>query len=100
MGAGPKTAEKLVLLEWAKQVKAARQRLGLTQVQAAERCGIAQSTLSKIETGDYLRFAPAMVLRLCDGLDLDPRFAFDWPPAIVEIHRLRSHSPAMADDAA
>lgn len=88
MGSALKPADRLVLEAWAASVKDARTRAGLTQVETAARCGIAQSTLSKIESADY-QLHPAMVIRLCDGLDLDPRHAFAWPPAIVEIARMR-----------
>lgn len=93
MGTTAKTAERLVLEAWADEIQTHRKRLGLTQIEAAARCGITQSTLSKIESGDY-RLHPAMILRLCDGLDLDPRHAFQWPPAIVEIARMRREAVA------
>lgn len=88
MAANLRSAEQIVLDEWAKQIRAGRKRLGISQVEAAQRCGITQSTLSKIENADY-KLHPAMVLRLCDGLDLDPQVAFGWPTAIVEIQRFR-----------
>lgn len=92
---GRKPAERIVLETWADQVKAGRDALGLSQVQAAARCGITQSTLSKIEAGDY-RLHPAMVLKLCVGLDLNPSLSFAWPRAIVEIARTRSTAEAAA----
>jgi transcriptional regulator with XRE-family HTH domain len=88
MGTTAKPADRLVLEAWANAVKAARTALKLSQVEASARCGISQSTLSKIEHADY-RMHPEMVLRICDGLDLDPSSAFAWPPAIVEIARMR-----------
>lgn len=93
MGTTLKSADRLVLDAWADEVKNRRRQLGLSQVEAASRCGITQSTLSKIESGDY-RLHPEMILRLCDGLDLDPRHAFAWPPAIVEIARIRKEPAA------
>lgn len=86
---GLPTADRLVLDQWADQVKAARKEQDLSQVEAAQRCGITQSTLSKIEAGDY-RLHPAMVLKLCVGLNLNPSLSFAWPRAIVEIARSRT----------
>lgn len=88
MGNASPSADRIVLETWADQVKNARRELGISQVEAAVRCGITQSTLSKIEAADY-RLHPAMVLKLCDGLDLTPSVAFAWPRAIVEIARSR-----------
>lgn len=82
-------AHQLVLKAWGKRIKHARIALELSQIAASERIGIDQSTLSRIETGDYRQMHPEMVLRICDGLDLDPDTVFAWPPAIVEIVRLR-----------
>lgn len=82
------TGDEIVLQCWADAVKAARRHLGLNQVAAAQRIGISQSTLSKIESAEY-RLHPAMVLRLCVGLDLDPAEAFAWPRSIVDIARMR-----------
>lgn len=99
MGMRPKSAEEIVLAEWARQIRAARKAVGLSQVEAAKACGITQSTLSKIENGEY-RLHPGMILRLCDGLDLDPRHIFDWPIAIVEIERMRKQAVAIVEGAA
>lgn len=93
MGSGLAPAERIVLDTWADQVNAARRAQGLSQVEAARRCGITQSTLSKIEAGEY-RLHPAMVLKLCDGLDLNPAVAFAWPRAILEIARSRKSAAA------
>jgi transcriptional regulator with XRE-family HTH domain len=89
MGTALKPADRIVLEAWASAVKHARHHAGLSQVELAERCGIAQSTLSKIENADYRQMHPQMVLRLCDALDIDPNQGFAWPPAIVEIARMR-----------
>lgn len=88
MGSRLQPADRLVLDEWGERVKQARLHAELSQVEAAKRCGITQSTLSKIEAGEY-RLHPGMVLRLCDGLDLNPSVAFAWPRAILEIARAR-----------
>lgn len=82
-------AHKLVLRAWGTRVRNARKALGLSQVAAAERIGIDQSALSRIENGDYRAMNPEMVLRLCLALNLDPDITFGWPPAIVEIARSR-----------
>lgn len=93
MGNAPTPADRLVLEEWGNRVKQARAKAELSQVEAARRCGITQSTLSKIEAGEY-RLHPAMVLRLCTGLDLNPSVEFAWPRSIVEIARLRAGAAA------
>lgn len=90
---GPTPADRIVLEEWGERVKQGRASAGLSQVEAARRCGITQSTLSKIEAGDY-RLHPAMVLKLCDGLDLNPSVAFAWPRSILEIARMRKQAAA------
>ncbi len=90
-----KSADEMVLDAWGKRVKARRQGLTLSQVEAAARIGISQSTLSKIEAGEY-RLHPEMILKVCMGLDLDPEQAFNWPPAIVEIARMHQPSAAVA----
>ena len=88
-----RSAPHLVQVAWGKQVRDARQQLGLNQVVAAERIGIDQSTLSRIERGDYRRMNPEMILRLCLGLCMPPE-AFAWPPAIIEIARLNAEAAA------
>lgn len=87
------SADRIVRKGWGAQVRTARKRLDLTQVAAAERCDFDQSTLSKIETGDYPAMTPELILRLCLGLDMKPE-AFAWPTAIVEIAEMRSRSAA------
>lgn len=82
-----RSAPQLVQITWGKQVFDARKRLELNQIDAAERIGIDQSTLSRIERGDYRRMNPEMIIRLCLGLNMPPE-AFAWPPAILEIARL------------
>lgn len=88
------TAEKLVQKAWGKQVSRARKALDLTQVAAAERIGIDQSTLSRIESGEYRGMHPEMVLRLCLALSIEPDDAFRWPPAIVDIARMHAGAAA------
>lgn len=87
-------AHHLVQKAWGKQVRRARKALDLSQIAAAERVGIDQSTLSRIETGDYRQLHPEMVLRLCVALSIDPDDAFRWPPAIVEIARMKTEVAA------
>lgn len=53
-----------------KDVKEARIKKGLTQVELAEQIGISQSAISEIESGD-LRPSTSVLVRLADVLDLD-----------------------------
>lgn len=85
----PKPADKIVREDWGSQVRAARIRLELSQVAVAERLGIDQSTLSRIETGDYRAMTPDLILQLCLALKMDIR-SFSWPRAIVEIAEMRA----------
>lgn len=87
------TADRIVRIEWGKRVKDARKGLGLTQVAAAERCRCDQSTLSRIESGDYPAMTPELILRLCVGLGMEAS-AFDWPTAIREIAEMRDGTAA------
>lgn len=91
---GIESAPKLVQKAWGKKVRDARKRLGLSQVAAAALVPCDQSTLSRIETGDYRQMNPEMILRLCRAFDLDPDHAFAWPPAIVDIAGMREGSAA------
>lgn len=84
----------MVQVTWGQRVKTARKRLGLTQVAAAERIGIDQSTLSKIESGGYRTLTPDLVIKLCLGLSMDPHTEFAWPASIVEIARLHARDAA------
>lgn len=84
------TAPRLVQKAWGKRVRAARQKLGLSQTAGAALVPCDQSTLSRIETGDYRQMNPEMILRLCRAFDLDPDRDFAWPPAIVDIAAMRS----------
>ena len=52
------------------EVKNARIRKGLTQLQLAEQVGVGQSAISEIESGDMRPSIPLLV-RLADVLDLD-----------------------------
>lgn len=52
------------------EVKDARIRKGLTQLQLAEQVGVGQSAISEIESGDMRPSTPLLV-RLADVLDLD-----------------------------
>lgn len=88
-----RSAPVLVQQAWGKRVRQAREALGLSQIAAAERIGIDQSTLSRIERGSYRRMNPEMILRLCLGLCMEPE-AFAWPPAIVEIARMHTGAAA------
>jgi transcriptional regulator with XRE-family HTH domain len=60
------------------RVRQARKQVGLTQVKLAERCGVAQATVQKIETGRSAnsRFLPKIWVQLGLPLvELDPGFA-------------------------
>ena len=84
-------AANLVLQAWGDRVLEARKALGLTQTAAADRLGIDQATLSRIENGQYRAMTPAMVLRLCLGLAMETE-AFAWPRAIKDIAAMKAAS--------
>lgn len=88
-----KAADEMVLHAWGKRIRDRRKALILSQVEAAAAIGISQSTLSKIEAGEY-RLHPAMILKVCIGLELDPERTFDWPPAIVDIAKMHATGAA------
>lgn len=54
-------------------VKSARERMGLTQVQLAKRVGVSQATISEIESGKSSDIASSTLFQLADALAVDPR---------------------------
>jgi Zn-dependent peptidase ImmA (M78 family)/DNA-binding XRE family transcriptional regulator len=60
------------------RLKQAREVLALTQAALAERCGLTQSVLSRIEMGNY-ETSPADVRLLADALEVPVNFLFARP---------------------
>lgn len=85
-----KPAHRLVLEEWGREVRAARKALDLSQTAAAERLGMDQSTLSRIETGNYRLMHPELILHICLGLRIESIDAFRWPTAIVDMAQMKA----------
>jgi len=52
----------------------------MSQATLAERCGVTQQTISKIERGLMVPLDP-LKLRLALELDVSPAMLFPWPPA-------------------
>jgi transcriptional regulator with XRE-family HTH domain len=52
-------------------IKSYRQRLGLTQVQLAERFGVSANTIARWERGEVRPEAPEMVLLAFRGLEIE-----------------------------
>ena len=71
-----------------KTLREARQELGLTQQEAAERIGgITRGGLAYIELGTNRARFQNMV-RICRGLDLDPREISEFAPVVHEAREL------------
>lgn len=58
------------ITQLARQVRAERMHLGLTQQQCATNCGLSYNTLMELEAGD-ISPSPATVKKLAAGLGLD-----------------------------
>jgi transcriptional regulator with XRE-family HTH domain len=64
-------------LEFGKQIMERRKFLGLTQAQAAGKCGVNQAYISRLEKGVGLStMNNGSILAICNGLDFDPRRLF------------------------
>ena len=61
-------------------LKEARKGKGLTQKQLENLSGVPQAVISKIERGTVLDPASSTVLKLAEGLRLDPRSLRFGPP--------------------
>jgi DNA-binding XRE family transcriptional regulator len=76
---------KLLGEKWGREVTATRTRYEMTQHELAERCGVTQQTISKIEMGAIL---PTDELKVVMSLRLatTPDTLFAWPqqPALVK----------------
>ncbi|MFP2927223.1 helix-turn-helix domain-containing protein [Pyxidicoccus sp. 3LG] len=62
-----------------KAARAARDKMGLTQVQVAERIQLTSLVYSRIERGKMLPSVPSLV-RLCAALHLSPEEALGFSP--------------------
>lgn len=83
-------ATVIVLKQWGAAVNAARKEAGLTQTQLGHRAGdIDQSTISRIEHGDYRQMTPALLLRLSVALQQGPHVLFEWPTGLLELARFQ-----------
>lgn len=56
-----------------------RELLGLSQAQLADRCGVTQQSISRIEAGRSLP-RDDLKLALAAQLGCSPRTLFPWPP--------------------
>jgi transcriptional regulator with XRE-family HTH domain len=65
---------------WGQRIRA--RRGARTQADIAHRAGIDQSTLSRIETGDYPAITPSLVLRLAEALGTDPHELCPWQAGV------------------
>ena len=65
---------------WGERIR--ERRGSRTQADVALLAGIDQSTLSRIETGDYPALTPALVLRLAQALGADPHDLCPWEPGM------------------
>ena len=61
----------------ATQIRALRGRVGFTQAQLAERCGMKQSAISRIEQADYSGWTFSTLWRIADALDSRLRVLFE-----------------------
>jgi transcriptional regulator with XRE-family HTH domain len=59
---------KGVAMTLGERVKTLRERQGLTQSELAQRCGIAQATISRLETGDLKDVQSSVAKRLARAL--------------------------------
>ena len=62
---------------WGARIR--KTRGGRTQAEVAARVGIDQSTLSRIETGDYPALTMSLIVRIAEALGVEPRDLFAWP---------------------
>jgi HTH-type transcriptional regulator/antitoxin HipB len=70
-------SERQLRQRWGTTIRARRLELGLTQVELAERAGIPQANVSRIERGGY---APTDLvrIRLARALELEVRDVFTY----------------------
>jgi transcriptional regulator with XRE-family HTH domain len=66
--------------DWSRRVRERRKLLGLTQERLEELSGVAQSTISKVESGDpSVRISDDLKWRLAGGLCCTVADLFPWP---------------------
>lgn len=93
----PQGAAEVVLARWGEAIRARRRALDLTQTQLGYRAGeIDQSTISKIEHGEYKQMTPALVIRLAVALQQAPHVVFPWPDGILELARYEAEQAPAA----
>jgi len=86
--------------EIASQLRDAREKRDLSQAQLAERCGMKQSAISRLEQASYSRWSFNTLMRIADALDLRPRIHFDYAEDVVEAYQQRErpqrqHQPTL-----
>ena len=75
-----------------KAARAARDKMGLTQAQVAERIQLTPLVYSRIERGKMLPSVPSLV-RLCAALHLSPEDALGFAPSPTQRKRSGGHAP-------
>lgn len=68
-----------VVEERLRNLRLAREHAGLSQVDLAERIGVTQHTISRIETGAIANPSDDLKLRIAVALDADLNTLFGWP---------------------
>lgn len=76
---------KLLRKKWGQEVRRHRLARELTQEKLAELIGIDQSTVSRVETGDFRTVEPELMLRFAVVLEVEPELLFGWPFGIRAI---------------
>ena len=66
---------------WGRKIRQRRVALGFTQVQLADKAGIGQSMLSKIESGDTCP-SDDVKFRIAGALLSTPDLLFPYPPVV------------------
>lgn len=75
----------------ATQIHAFREHRELTQAALADRCGMKQSAISRIEQADYQSWTLKTLLRVGEALDVNVRVVFEPAEAVIDrLTRLES----------
>lgn len=96
-------------MRYGERLKAARNHAGLTQTELAERCGIAQPTISELESTDGGSAYTTRLARACgvspDWLadeigEMQPSGIFVTDPKLIAAHKVMQDLPGYGKDAA
>jgi transcriptional regulator with XRE-family HTH domain len=85
--------------EVAALLKAARKKRQITQPELEKISGMKQSAISRIEQASYARWNFQTLLKICESLDVRPRFSFEYAEDVIaryeriEQEVVRSRSP-------